>query len=353
MKKNLTGKIVLAAMAVIILGGCQSNPAAVSKDVSGKDMYTIKFAMTQGGVSAEDSGEVKYIETFQKEVEEKSGGRLKVEVYPNGQLGSAEEFTRGIIAGNIEMTAVNVNVLNNLFKDSMLLSSPGIFSSEEECDAILNGEWGESFFRKMEDSTGIRMLSSVCNGFRCFTSSNKELTTVDTAKGVTFRVMQSPVSIKMVESLGAKAVPMAGSEMYTAMQNGTVDGQENPVVNIINDKTYEVQKYLVMDKHMASIVCFVMSDKFYNSLPEDLQKIVDEAAVNAAAGSARTFAAINQEGMTELEEAGMIIYEPAEQELIAWHDTVSVPCQEYIRGEIGDDPVDSILKAVEEYRAGK
>lgn len=361
MKKQVLFTAFLVTALCTSLMGCSgtapapksAESAAKSSDAAPADSgktYTIKFAMAQGGVAAEESGEVMFIEKFKDEVESKSQGRLKVEIYPNGQLGSSDENVQGIIANNLEMASVNISLLNSLYKESMLVSCPGIFASEQECDDVLAGEWGVSFFKDMEEKTGVKMLAPVCNGFRCFTTSNKELTTVDTAKGVTFRVMQSPVSIKMVEALGAKAVPMAGSEMYTAMQNGTVDGQENPVVNILNDKTYEVQKYLVLDKHMASINAFVMSSKFYNGLPDDLKGIIDEATANAAVESANVFNNINTQGIDKLKEAGMTVYEPTEEEAAAWHNAMSAPCQDYIRGEIGDEVVDGLLKAVETYR---
>ena len=109
-----------------------------------------------------------------------------------------------------------------------MLACPALFANEEECDAVLASEWGQNFWDNVAKESGVRVLSAFCNGMRSFTTSNKELTTVDSAKGVTFRVMPSAVYEKMVEA-SAPTRSMPGSEMYTAMQNGTVDGQENPL----------------------------------------------------------------------------------------------------------------------------
>lgn len=355
MKKVLWKQVALVAAVSISLLGCAgktdtSGGNKSEKNANADQTYTIKYAMTQGGTDPEESGEVMFVETFKKEVEEKSGGRIKVDIYPNGQLGTGDEFVQGVIANSIEMASINITLLDNLYKQNMVISSPGVFASEEETNEILSGEWGKEHFQEMEDSIGVKMIAPICNGFRSFTTSNKELTTVDTAKGVTFRVMQSPVMIKMVEALGAKAVPMAGAEMYTAMQNGTVDGQENPVVNILNDKTYEVQKYLVLDKHVVSVNAVVMNSTFYNSLPQDLQQIIDEASVNSAEAAKNVFNSINEKGIKKLEEYGMSVYIPTDSELEAWHEKILMPCQEYIRSEIGDEVVDGLLEAIESYR---
>ena len=334
--KKLTAIMVALALLVTL---CGSALAA--------DTYTIKFAYTQGDKPREESAEIMYAEMFKEYCEANSNGKLKVELYPSGQLGTAAENVQGIVAGNIEAACVNLSMLNSIYADSMVLSCPGLFNSEEQCDAVLAGDWGKDFFNKLETATNVKMLTAISNGFRCFTSSKAPLTTLDSAKGVVFRVMDSPVYIKMVEALGAKAVPMAGSEMYTAMQNHTVDGQENPVMNILNDKTYEVQKYMVMDKHVASIMTFIMSSSFFNTLPAELQQVVLDADAAARPEAQRVIKTINTNGVEQLRTLGLEIYIPTDEELAAWHSAISAPCQEYVRSQLGDALVDGLLAAVE------
>lgn len=194
---------------------------------TGDASYVIKLGMTQGDVPREESAEVTWTERFKEEVEKNSNGQVSVEIYPSGQLGSVEENLAGLLNGSLEMTVANVNSLNNIYADTMVLSCPALFKDEAQCDAVLSGEWGQEFFGKIGEESGIHVLAAFCNGMRCFTTTKTPLTTVDSAKGITFRVMQSEVCEKMVSAIGANPVPMAGSEMYTALQNGTVDGQEN------------------------------------------------------------------------------------------------------------------------------
>ncbi|MDO4549553.1 MAG: TRAP transporter substrate-binding protein, partial [Clostridia bacterium] len=209
--------IVLSVLALAISG------------LASAETYNIKFGLSNGIEVPENDCEATFALAFKDYLETNSNGAITVDLYPNKQLGNATEMMNGVAAGTIEMCVVNSNSFASIYPDSMALACPGLFASESEVDAVMNSEWGREFFGKLAEATNCFVITARSNGMRCFTCSTKELTTVDTAKGVTFRVMESPVCVRMVESLGANAVPMAGSEMYTAMQNGTVDGQENPI----------------------------------------------------------------------------------------------------------------------------
>lgn len=324
-----------------------SSSGAQSTDSSNEETYTLRLAMQQGNVDRSESAEVTWVERFKEEVEANSNGRITVEVYPSAQLGSQEDNIASQLNDSLEMTCINSTILNSVSPRTMLLSCPALFANEEECDAVLAGEWGQGFWEDVTAESGIRVLAAFCNGMRSFTTSNKELTTVESAKGVTFRVMPSAVYEKMVEAIGANPVPMPGSEMYTALQNGTVDGQENPPVNILNDKTYEVQSYLVLDKHVASVVTFTISETAWQRLPDDLKQVVADAAALVTPEASAVCKTLNENGVAKLEEYGMTVYEPTEAELEAWHDAMRDPCVEYVKGELGDELVDGLLAAIE------
>ena len=356
MKKRIA--LVLALALALTLTACGSGGSGSSAGSAssggaassgGEETYTIKIAMTQGDVSREESAEVTWAERFEEEVEANSNGRIQVEIYGSDQLGSADECLTGLLNGSLEMACLNINVMNNIAPETMMLSAPALFSNEEECDAVLSSEWGQNFFNTLAEENGVRVLSAFCNGMRCFTA-NTPLTTVDSAKGLTFRVMQSEICEKMVSAIGANPVPMAGSEMYTALQNGTVDGQENPPVNILNDKTYEVQDYLVMDKHIASVVTFDISESFFQSLPEDLQTVITDAADTVVGEAAQVCKTLNDNGVATLEGLGMTVYIPTDEELQDWHDAMRDPCVEFLKEQVGDEAVDGLLAAIEAVR---
>jgi len=167
-------------------------------------------------------------------VEEKSNGQIKVAFFPAGQLGSFIEMAQSVINGDVEAAIINTIPIN-FYKDCSIFGMPGVFRTKDECNSILNKGWGKEFNKRIEDALNIKILSHYSIGFRHFTNSVRELRLPEDAKGLTFRVMESPISIKMVEVLGANAVPIASSEMYVAMQNKVVDGQENPISSIIMD----------------------------------------------------------------------------------------------------------------------
>lgn len=346
--KKLTA-LLLAATMCLALTACGSKTGGTSSASSTPEdtkTYTIKLAMQQGDVDRESSAEVTWVERFKEEVEKNSNGRINVEIYPSAQLGSQEDNIASLLNNSLEMTVVNITLLNSISPETMLLSCPALFANEEQCDAVLAGEWGQKFWSDVADQAGVRVLAAFCNGMRSFTAKTP-LTTVESAKGITFRVMTSEVCEKMVEAIGANPVPMPGSEMYTALQNGTVDGQENPPVNILNDKTYEVQDYMVLDKHIASVVTFVMSDGFWNALPEDLQKVVADAAAAVTPEASAVCKTLNDNGIAQLREYGLEVYEPTDAELEAWHDAMRGPCVDYVKGQLGSEIVDSLLAAID------
>ena len=313
--------------------------------------YSIKVAYTPGNLPATDSPDIMYAEVFKREVEKNSNGAIQVTLYPSGQLGSAAESVQGVMGGYIDMSIIDMTLLNNIYEPSQVLSTPGIFNSVEECNAILNNEWGAAYKKDFEAATRIHILNMHSKGFRNFTTANKELKLPADAKGVTFRVMESPVSIKMVEALGAKAVPMPGSEMYIAMRNGVVDGQENPVLNIIQDKTYEVQKYLVLDGHIAGIMAYIMNGKLYNSFSDELKTVVDAAAAQAMEEAVKVVETKNREGIQVLRDHGMVVYEPTPDEIRQWQEDAIFPAtQAYVRGVLGDKVVDDLLGALKTFR---
>lgn len=335
------GRIVLlvAIMALIIGGTVSSAPKT----------YTIKFAYVSPALTWHENYQTNYISTFKGYVERTSQGRIKVESYPAAQLGAERESIEGCRLGSIEMVSVSDAPLSGFYKETMILSLPGLFSSIEEANAVFAGSWGQAFNERLRKATGMRVLSHYTFGFRHFTNSKKEVRVPEDMKGLKFRVMESPVPIEMVKSLGATATPMPSSEMYSAMQQGVVDGQENPIAAIIQDRTFEVQKYMVLDGHTCSGQFVLMNDRFYSSLPKDLQEIM-WAGINRAYLSCTGMIYVQEEVGLEFLKKYLKIYQPTPEEAARWRAAVSKAPMAYVRKEVGDKAVDDLLKAIESYR---
>ena len=147
----------------LALAACGSKTGGTSSASSTPDdtkTYTIKLAMQQGDVDRESSAEVTWVERFKEEVEKNSNGRIKVEIYPSAQLGSQEDNVASLLNNSLEMTVVNITLLNSISPETMLLSCPALFANEEQCDAVLAGEWGQKFWSDVADQAGVRVLAA-------------------------------------------------------------------------------------------------------------------------------------------------------------------------------------------------
>ena len=333
---------VLAAMMVVTTG------VTVYADKKEKTV-TIKLGYTHSNPDREASDEVMYAETF-KEYVEANCDSIKVELYPGNALGSQPDTVGAVSAGTVQMTIQNSSLLNNYDPNTMIFSMPGAFKDIEETNAVMDSDWAKGVMEETGKNTGIRILGNSCTGMRSFTCKGHEMRSVEDAKGLTFRVPDSPIYTEMVNALSANAVPMPSSEMYVAMQNGVVDGQENPIQNVVIDKTYEVQDWYVLDNHTPTVMSYMMSNKFYESLSDEQKKVVDAANEEAMKKSREVTTKLEESGIATLEENGMTVYVPTEEELQGWHDAYGPVCEEYMREQVGDELVDELLTQIEDVR---
>lgn len=360
MKKTIM--LILALCMLLSLAGCgrQGSSTAESPEQTASvpadaattptASYTIKIGYAPGGLEPTQSAEIMYAETFKEYVEQATEGAVKVELYPSSSLGTENEVITAIAAGTVEMGIYDLSLLSNFAPEAQALLMPGAFETSEEVNGVIDSQWAKDFFERQEQSSGIKVLGGASKGLRNFTSVSKELKTVDDAKGMTFRVLGSDIYTVMVESLSATPVVMAGSEVYTAMQNGVIDGHENTITNILQDGTYEVHKYMVMDGHSPSVNIYYMSSSFFSSLPEEYQQAILDANEIATEKAREVVDAITESGEQIFIDAGMSIYYPTEEELAQWHAAYKQPCEDYLRGEIGDEFVDEMLATLDSIR---
>lgn len=349
--------VLAATMLLTGLAACSKQEPAPSTGSSSTSaaapaadkQVTIKLGFTHSNPDREVDDEVMYAETF-KEYVEANCDSIKVELYPGNALGSQPDTVGAVATGTVQMTIQNETLLNNYDQNTMIFNMPGTFNSIAETNKVLDSDWAKGILEESRKVTGIRVLGNSCTGMRSFTCKGYELRSVEDAKGLTFRVPDSPIYSAMVSAISANPVPMPSSEMYVAMQNGVVDGQENPIQNVVIDKTYEVQDWYVLDNHTPTVMSYMMSDKFYNSL-SDAQKAVIEAANEEATRKAREVTdKLEASGIATLEANGMTVYAPTDEELKGWHDAYGPVCEEYMRGEVGDELVDQLLDVLAEIR---
>ncbi len=217
---------------------------------------------------------------LKKMIEERSGGAIRVDLYPAAQLGDARTIVEGVQMGTIEMGDVENGPMGRFVPEAMIWDLPFIFRDINHAHTVLDGEIGQ-FVQKKYEEIGIMHFAYNDGGFRYFTNNLRPIKTMADMKGMKIRVMESKVMIDTVNSFGASAIPMAFGELYTALQQGVVDGQENPMNLIYSQRFYEVQKYLSLSGHFYYPRQYIANLAWFNGLSEEHQKIVAEAAKEA------------------------------------------------------------------------
>ncbi|MEH0022993.1 MAG: DctP family TRAP transporter solute-binding subunit [Desulfobacter sp.] len=220
------------------------------------------------------------LEHFAKLVKEKTNGELEVQIFPAAQLGSERDAVEGLQLGTLEMTLTSTGPLGNFIPEIKLLNLPFLFKDRDEAYKILDGKIGTGIADKFP-AIGIRSLGWYENGFRHITNNVRPINSMKDMAGIKIRVMEDSLFISTMKALGASPLPMAFGELYTALEQGTVDAQENPLVNIDASRFYEVQKHLAITGHFYSPAMLLVSEIFYQSLTPAQQKALAEAATLA------------------------------------------------------------------------
>jgi len=239
------GLLSMVALCIGLLAGCgggEKQPASNQAKSSG----VVEIKLSHSSPAVDDRLEAA-CQAFKKHVEEKTGGKVKVTTYPNSQLGGEREQLEGVQLGTIQMAALSSGPLPGIFPQIMVFDLPYLFASQKAAFEVLDGPTGQEIFDLMKAKTGIRGLVWGENGFRHFTNSVRTVTKPSDMQGLKIRTMENPAHMAIVKALGASPTPMAFNEVYSGLQQKTIDGQENPISLIVSMKFYETQKYLTLD----------------------------------------------------------------------------------------------------------
>lgn len=247
---------------------------------------------------------------FKELIEEKSQGRIEVTLFPNAQLGGEREMAEGVKMGTIQMTTVTSDgTLPAWVKDTQVFSIPYIFRDRDHVYKALDGVISEELNPQFEKA-GFKHLGFVELGFRHFTNNKKEINSASDVKGLKIRVQEAPIWFALLNALEGTATPIPFNELYTALQQKVVDGQENPLATIRSMKFYEVQKYLALDAHTYAPGSVLMNLDFFNSLSEEDQKLVQEVVDEMKVYQRNLISTQDEENIKYLKEQGMVITEP-------------------------------------------
>ena len=296
-------------------------PAVQAQDVKPR---LIRFGY---GLS-ESSNQGRAVKFFAEELSKRSGGKLKMKGFGDASLGNDIQMQQTLIGGAQEMMVGSTATLVGIVKDFAVYDLPFLFNNEREADAVLDGPFGQKLMAKLEER-GLVGLVYWENGFRNLTNSKRPVTKAEDLAGIKLRVMQNPVYIDMFNRFGANAVPLAFSELFTALETGTVDGQENPVTTIQSSKFYEVQKYLTISKHVYSPWIVLASKRWFDSLSNDERRIIREAAVASRDFERKDSRELSVQSVGFLKEKGMQINELSDAELNRMRELVKPAFDKY------------------------
>lgn len=284
--------------------------------------------------------------TFKKAFEQKTGGKHKVDLFPNGQLGSEENTVSNAQMGTLDFSILAVNNITPFSPTVGVLTLPYVILSAEDAKTLTQGPVGKELTDNTVRDAGVRIVGWAYSGFRVLTNSKKPIKTLDDLKGMKIRVPKNEIMIASYNAWGINPTPMAWSETFTALQQGVVDGQDNPYITVHAMKFNEVQKYITSIRYVFSLEPLVVSESVFKKQPPDVQKAILEAGAEATEHSYKYLLATEDKIKKELAAKGMQITEPAdgEKEWIAKATTAVWP--KFHKSIGGKDKLDRVLHAL-------
>ncbi len=328
MKTNITHILAAAAATALLVA---TGPAMAK---------TIKFGMNapQG-----DNPEWNALVAFKNHVEYKTEGEITVQLFASAQLGAERACAEQVQQGVVEVCLVDTGALAGFYNDIQVLSIPYLLKSSAHAWKVFDSPFFDKMAEEMRTETGIRVMAWGENGFRDFTNNVRPIRTPEDLKGLKIRVMESPVFMRFVQSFGAAATPMPGSEIIMAARQGVIDGQENPAQVNYDYNLMDVQKYMSTDEHILGIHAYIINDEFFEGLTDDEKAIVLEAAMLAARIENTQKLAGAKRYIDLIKAKGVEVHMTTMAEKAAFAEVSQEPVLEYLREQVGADMVQELL----------
>ena len=315
-------KIVAMLLCAVMLLGCTSALAA--------DRYTF----TVHHIGSQNHPYQLGAEKFNELLKEYSGGKMDLDIYGNNQLASGARAVEGVQTGSIDIFIENPMTVSNVVPSFDALNMPYLFSSAEEAFAMMDSEECKVFAEDCE-AHGIKLLGYWYNGWRNVSNSKRPIEKVEDLEGLTIRIAESQVFASMMKALGMNAVPLANSEVFTALQMGTVDAQENPQNNYINNKYYEVNRYFSMTRHVFSVEPVGMNLDLWNELSPEQQEILQRAFDDSTVYARQLAQETEEKQLKEFLDKGADIVVTYIDDLTPFQEKVACVYDEYRSGDLG------------------
>ncbi|MBN2286614.1 MAG: TRAP transporter substrate-binding protein [Tissierellales bacterium] len=351
MKRIFSLLLVLVILAV----GCSSSPAPTNATTSAGEGETTAAGVVQGEfvikvglVTPEPDIATRSMRHFEEKVEELSQGRIVVDVYPGGALGGSEDIFNGVQDGSIEM-CVNIYPPFAQFSDAFLIYNlPYLFSSKEVAFEFLDGETAKGIAQSIEDK-GFKQLAVFDGSYRSLSNNVRPVHHPDDLKGLKIRTLNNPIQIDYFQAFGANPTPLPYGDIYVGLQTKTIDGQENSFSNTRSMKFNEVQTYMTDTMHAFDPVGMFINTDIYNAYPEDVKKIIDEAALSTQAFNRELAKQLEEEAVEIIEGTTELTY-LTDEERQAFIDK-AMPTYGNFEDKIGKELLDKVLEEIKAIEA--
>lgn len=329
MRKKIVGIMLAAVIAAGALTGCGQGEAESASAGKTDEYQKIELVMAVNGTDIQIDARI--ADKFAELVEEATGGNVTISVYPNDQLagGNSTKGIEMIAGGSVDLAAYATSVMSVIDEQLSIATIPWAFDSYADARSIIDSTGGEYYKERLEQK-GITYLGSFHNGFRQLSNSKHPAKEPGDVKGLKIRVPGGEVYMKFFKAFQADPVAMSWSEVFTAIQQGTIDGQENGVSITDSAKMYEIQKYMTMWNYTYENDLFVANTKIWNSLEPKTQEILQEKAKEACDWGRDTLEGEEADTLEKFEEKGMEIYTPSQEELEKFKETVDHVRQQLI-----------------------
>jgi len=333
--KLILGSVLLASTAFVSTASAQITER------------TLRWAQQNSMEHPQGLGSKKFADL----VEQKSGGKIKVRVFPSGQLGGDLQNVSALQGGTLDLMVLNAGLLVGVVKEFAVVDLPFLFNTPQEADAVVDGSVGKKLFAKLPDK-GLVGLGYFELGFRNVTNSKHPITKAEDFAGIKLRVLQSPLFIELFNTLGANTVAMPFPEVYTALEQKVIDGQENPYTVVFDSKFQEVQKYVSATQHIYNAQSVLISKKTWDKLSAEEQKLIQEALDEAKIYQRQVSRTKATEALEGLKKAGMQANEISMEELARIKQKVQPVIDKYAK-EVGDDLYKEVLAEIGKARTTK
>lgn len=342
--KLFTSKINILFMLIVLslITACSSNGGAGGGEDSGDNPYEWSIGFN----TVEDSIRGIAAQEFKRILEEESDGNIKIELFPNEQLGTDNEMIESVQVGALDFQLSSSGALAEIMPEYSATDLPFMFEDADEAHAALDGPYGD-ILRDVSVAEGIQVLNTFSIGFSQITTNANPINGPENLKGASIRSPNEPVPIATFEKLGSQVTTLPFTEVYLGLQQGTIDGQFNPLTAIKDSNFHEVQDYLAMTDIIFYHAPFIMNLDLWNSLDADTQELVQKAADKATEAAREFEAETEAEVLAEIEGDFKEVTYPDKE---AFQKAVE-PVYEQFEEQIGKDIIDDLQSFLEEYRS--